>query len=289
MRTLRTLTVAAAFVAAAFTGLAVGPTPVDAQIGAIGGAPGGVVGATDITTRAPVFTESALTLPAGTWTVSALMGVTGGGITAVGQTFDYTVTQVLLGAYYGVTDRLLIGATIFPYAGVEVEALGFTEEETGHGDATAYAKFQAFSSADGRTSAAAIGTLGVPLGDDNFGAQGVVLGLAGIMSHALDRVSMHAGAGVSIPTDDLDGNSVVSFTGAAVYAARPNISLALELLGTTVSTDFDRFTSIELAPGARFRVGTNVFINGGLQFNVSSSPFDAPYDYAVLLGVSLSR
>lgn len=286
MKALRSFSRVAAITAA--TATAVAAAPASAQVGAIAAAPGGAIGGTEMTVRGPVVTESALMLPQGMWTGSATVGVTGGSGFS-GVAFDYTYSQLLLGAFYGVSDNLLIGATIFPYAGFEVEALGLSEEQTGRGDATVYAKYRVLGSADGRTSVAIAGALGLPLGDDVFGAEGLVLGLAGTVTHNLPATSLHASAGVRMPTDEFDGETTLVWSAAAVYAASPKLSLAVELLGSRMSTDLDTFSSVELVPAARYAVGRNVFLTGAVQFNVSSSPFDSAYDYAAMFGVSLTR
>jgi hypothetical protein len=258
------------------------------QIGAIAAAPGGAMGGTELTTRGPVVTESALTLPRGAWTGSATVGVTGGSGFS-GVDYDFTYSQMLLGVFFGLSDDFTIGATVFPYTGFEIEALGLTDEQTGHGDATLYAKYRLLGSNDTRTSVAVAGALGLPLGDELFGAEGTVLGVVGIVSHNLDRLALHASAGARIPTDEYDGETALIFTGAAVYPASPKLSLSLELIGSRMSTEFATFRSVELAPAARFAVARNIFLTGALQFNVSSEPFDAAYDYAVMLGASMTR
>jgi hypothetical protein len=99
----------------------IAPATVEAQLGAIGAI--GTIGGSGIFERTPVFTESALVLPRGSWAVSTYgqfvqfadldfsqVGFIGD--TLVGRTVDITSaeqSQVALSAAVGVSDRFLVG------------------------------------------------------------------------------------------------------------------------------------------------------------------------------------
>ena len=283
----RTVTVMAAVTAGP---LAVAD-PAAAQIGAIGGAPGAVATGAEATAGAPIFGESALVMPKGSWAAGAYAGYTSGSVQSAVASADFSFTQVMMAGFYSPVDRLTLGAMIFPYASVEVESGLGGGEESGRGDAQIYAKYQLWNSTDGRTSIAGAGSIGLPIGDDDFGAEGASFGVGGAVSHALDRISLHGSLGVAIPTDEIDGETTLNFGSALVYAALPTLSLGIELLGSTFSSDQldDRFTSIDLAPGARLRVGDRVFLDAGILFNASTTPVESAFDYAFLVGATVTR
>jgi hypothetical protein len=265
-------------------------TPAAGQVGAIGGAPGGVIAGSGDLARSPIFTESAYTLAKSSWSASAFGGYTSGSFEdGVTTGTDFNFTQLLLGGFYAPSDRLTVGASLFAYSSVSVSNSFGSADESGHGDASLYGKYQVWN--NGSTSIAGIASLGLPIGDDNFGAQGASFGLGGAISHNADRVSVHGSLGFTIPTDDTDGSTTTNFTGALMYAAQPKLTLGLELLGSTTKIDVidERYTTIDLAPSARLSVGDRVFLDGGLIFNVSTSPGQSPYDYGFVFGATLTR
>jgi len=66
---------------------------------------------------------------------------------------------------------------------------------------------------------------------------------------------LHGSLGFIVPTSDEDGNTIVGFNAALVYAAQQTLSLSAELLGSTASMGGERFTAIDFAPGVRVRAG----------------------------------
>jgi hypothetical protein len=258
-----------------------------AQVGAIGGAPGsaGIAGES----RSPVFVQSGLVAPAKSWSASAFSGYTSGGFNAGFEEVNYGFTQLLLGATYAPSDKLTVGAFISPYNKVNAESDFTTANESGMGDAELFARYSVLSSADGKTAVAAVGSLGLPIGDENFGASGLSLFAGAGLSHALERVTLHAAAGLEIPTDEADGETTLQFAGAAIYGASPTLSLGFEMLGSTASIAGQRFTSINGAPTLRLRVGERAFLDGGILVNLSTSPGEALYDYAAVFGFTITR
>ena len=278
--------------AAVSAGILAVNAPVAAQIGAIG-APGSIASGSEATSSAPIFTESALVMGRGMWAAGAYAGYTSGGFDGP-VSVDLSSRQLLLGAYYAPTEQLTLGVSVLPYASISAENnLGDSADESGRGDAQLRAKYQFWNSTDGRTSLAGLGSIGLPIGDDDFGASGASVGLGGAISHLADRVSVHGGLGFFMPTDDDDGETTIDFSAAVVYAAQEKLSLGLELLGSTFSFEgiegSERYTSIDLAPGARYRVAPRVFLDGGLLFNVSSTDDSSLYDYALVIGATVTR
>jgi hypothetical protein len=263
--------------------------PVAAQIGAIGGAPGGAAAGSQATSRAPLFGESGMVMGRGAWSFGAYAGYTSGSVDFVISEVNFSYTQILVGGFYGVTDKATIGAILFPHNMVSIDTELGNADESGMGDAQLYGKLQLASSADGNTTVAAIANISLPIGSDGFGANGAILGLRGAVSHSLENVSLHGNFGVGFPTDDEDGETTLFFGGAAVFAASPTVGIGAELIGSSASFGGERFTTIDLAPMARFRVGQRAHIDAGLQFNVSSSFDPNPFDYALVAGFTIGR
>jgi hypothetical protein len=275
--------------AAAAVASLIAVAPAAAQVGAIGGAPGAVAAGSGATARAPVFGESALVMPKGSWSAGMFGAYASGGFDAGFGSTDFSFTQVLVGAFFAPSDRLTIGASLFPYVAVDVTSDFGSGDESGRGDGSLYAKYQIANS--GNTSVAGALSIGLPIGDDNFGDEGASFGVAGIVSHTADRVSIHGALGVTVPTDELDGETTINFNGALMYAAQENLTIGIEMLGSTFSIEEidERFTSIDIAPGARLRAGERVYLDAGLLFNASTSPGESLLDYGFIIGATITR
>jgi hypothetical protein len=233
---------------------AVCATALPAQIGAIGGAPGSAVTAAETQARAPVFIQSGLLAPAKSWSVSAFSGYTSGGFAAGVEQVDFSVTQLLFGGTYSPNAKLTLGAFVFPYNRVSAASSAASVDDSGMGDAEVSAKFGLLSAADGKTALAAVASVGLPIGDEDFGSSGARLSAGAGLTHALERVTLHAAAGVLIPTDDADGETTITFGGALTYGATPALSLGAEVLGSTAGVEGQRYTSIDGAPTVRLRL-----------------------------------
>ena len=262
---------------------------VSAQIGAIGGAPGAAASGSQATSRAPLFGESGMVMAKGGWSFGAYAGYTAGSVDFVISEVDFSFLQILVGGFYAITDKATIGAILFPHNTVSIESTLGDVDESGMGDAQLYGKLQLASSANGNTTFAAIANVSLPIGSDEFGASGAILGLRGAVSHNLQSVALHGNFGVGFPTDDEDGETTLFFGAAAVFAASPSVGIGAELIGSSASFNGERFTTIDLAPMARFRVGQRAHIDAGLQFNVSSSFEPNPFDYAFVAGFTIGR
>ena len=260
-----------------------------AQVGAIGGAPGSAVSANDAQVRAPVFVQNGLVAPEKSWSASAFSGYTSGGFDFGFSQVEYGFTQLLIGGTYSPSEKVTLGAFVFPYNQVNVTSNISSTDQSGMGDAEVFAKVSLMSSADGKTRLAAIGSLGLPIGDEEFGSSGMSLSAGAGLTHALERVTLHAAAGLEIPTDDADGETTLQFGGALIYGASPTLSLGVELLGATASIEGQRYTSIDGAPTLRLRLGQRAFLDSGILVNLSTSPGEALFDYAAVVGFTITR
>jgi len=263
--------------------------PAAAQIGVIGGVPGGAVSGAGAASRAPLFGESGLVLGRGGWSLAGYAGYTRGSVDFVISEVDFSFTQILVGGFYGIADKAMVGAILFPHNIVSVKTDFGDADESGMGDAQLYGKLQLVSSSSGNTTLAAIANVNLPIGSEEFGASGAIIGLRGAVSHSLQTVSLHGNFGVAFPTDDEDGETTLLFGGAAVFAASPAVGLGAELIGSSTSFSGERYTTIDLAPMARFRVGQRAHLDAGVQFNVSSSFDPNPFDYALVAGFTIGR
>jgi len=154
-------------------------------------------------------------------------------------------------------------------------------------------KYQFVTSEDGRTQVAGIGNVSLPTGDEEnlLGAGDPVFGVGGAISHALSSASLHANAGIAFTTGD-ESTSVLSFGAGAVFPVADAVVLSGELLGTSASYDdafgeSERTTTFDLAPGARFRVGSRMFIDAGINLPLDSDK--SGYDWAAMIGLTFTR
>jgi hypothetical protein len=271
------------------TALLATAVPAAAQVGAIGAAPAGLSGTDEVMATAPILMESGYQLERGQVGVTALFGVTGGGLTltdgfeTVG--LDYTFNQLVLGAYYALSDRITLGVLAAPYVGFEIEASGFSESDSGRGDVGFYGKGLLWRAGDGMTSLATFGSATLPVGEEGWGAEGSVLAGGLALSHRMERFALHGAAGARHPREEEDGSTVFTGSAGAVYSAGPRVALSLEGLASAS----DGETAFDLAPGGRVRIGSSFYLSGAVLVNVSSSLDHKPYDYAVVIGGSFVR
>lgn len=286
-----------AVTAACILALAQAPTEAHAQVGAIGAAPVAVVsgdrldaGTTMHVLQPPILSQSGMQLGAGQGAGSLIAASTLGSVdlfTGAGLlSVDFTYNEFVIGGYYAPSDRLSLGLAMFPYIGVELEAAGLEREEaSGRGDAARFGKYQLWRSANGRTRISGIGSVGLPIGESDYGAHGASFGIGGAASHQLDRVSLHGSVSVAVPTDDRDGDTVLTLSAAAVYALSPRVALALELTRPSTSD----VSYVHFAPGARFRIGNRASLAASLLTNVASSVDVKPFNHAIALGLEVVR
>jgi len=261
--------------------LAAFPTGAGAQVGAFGGTPAGLDASGDRAhVRAPLFTSGAVFATQGQWSGTGLAGLTTGSLALVGTTVDYEVTQTAFAAFYAPSDRLLVGASIQPWNQVSLSAEGETVSESGRGDASIQARYQAWASSDGNSFAALGAGLGLPTGAEGFGTQGVVAAISGAFSRQLDGSSLHASLGLALPFDDEDGDATTTLTGAVVHGVGARVSVA----GEFQARFSDGEHLVDLIPGIRFQPTPRLFLDAGVLVNVASS-LDTVYDAGVVVAV----
>jgi hypothetical protein len=261
------------------------PTPGAAQVGAFGGAPAGLdVAGERAHARAPLFTGGAVFAGAGEWSGTGLVGLTTGSFPAQGGqgevTVDYEVTQTALAAFHALSDGLLVGVSVQPWNEVSLSAQGETVASSGRGDLSLQARYRAWASPDGSSTAALGGSVGLPVGADGFGTSGVVAGVSGAFSRQHEGGSLHASLGVALPFDDADGDATTTLTGALVQGVGERVSVAGELQARFAGGEH----LVDLIPGVRFQPSPRVFVDLGVLLNVASS-LDSVYDAGVVLAV----
>lgn len=263
-----------------------------AQVGALGGAAGGAFSGDDAVSQGPVFGESGLVLDQGAWSFGGYFGRTSASFDTEFFDLEFGYNQLIVGAFYGLSDKLSVGAVI-PFSSWSAETPLGDADASGLGDIAGVLKYQFVESADGKTHVAAIGNVSLPTGDEEeaLGAGDPVFGIGGALSHALSSASLHANAGVGFTTGD-NSTTVLSFGGGVVFPVSPTVMLSGELLGNSYETeDFlgesERTTVFDLAPGARFRVGSSTFIDAGV--NIPLDNEKSGYDWAAMIGVSIVR
>ena len=73
------------------------------------------------------------------------------------------------------------------------------------------------------------------------------------------------------------------------YKFTPKLSLGAEVLGSTAAVQGQRYTSIDGAPTLRLRLGEQAFLDSGMLFNLSTSPGESLFDYALVAGFTVTR
>lgn len=253
-----------------------------AQVGAFGGAPPAVSSGDEAAHfRSPIFTESAVFSPAGVLGGLGLVGLTTGTVDATGV--EYEVLQTTASIYYALSEAVTLGTSVQPWNQLTLRFNGLEESESGSGNGSLFARARVWESDDAQSALAASGAVGIPLADNGFGTDGVVLDLGGAFSHQLESASLHGSAGLVLPTSDLDGESVVRVSGGAMVRIGGRTAVGVELLSRFSNGE----SVIDLAPGFRFQ-GSGVIVDAGVLFNASTS-LDEVYDGALLVSVRFGR
>jgi hypothetical protein len=258
--------------------------PLHAQVGAFGGAPSTIDGTgTEALVSAPVVTEGAVFGATGLWSGTLQAGLTTGALEAPGASLDYDVTQIVLAGSYTVSERLVVGATFLPWNRVSLSAGGESISESGRGDASVQARYRTWSAPDGATTMGVAAGVGLPVGAEGFGSEGIVGSLGAAVSRQRDGSSLHGSAGVILPFDDEDGDSVIRITGAGVFGVSARTAVSGELQA--------RFSGgehiVDLAPGLRFQPAPGVFVEAAVLVNLATSMeqiYDAGFAVALRFG-----
>lgn len=234
--------------------------------------------------RAALFTSSAFVAPRGSFGVGVQlagqrMSSDEGGVDA-----SLTTSATIVSGYYGLTDRISLGAYL-PYARVSFDLDGASESETGMADAGIFGRFQAYRSESGSTKFALGLEATLPTGDDNFGAEDPSYAVSGALSHRAGSWNLHLVPGISMVKDFDPG---INFNVAAVRALSPRLSLSGEVLtqfgGAPSDTDIEGDQEIDLASGVRYRMTGNSAVDFGLSYNVASQLDPRPTTLGAYLG-----
>lgn len=269
-----------------------GATPAAAQIGALAAAAAAAgSGGEYALAGAPIFSESGLVLTDG-WAAGAFGVTQSTSYTASdGFTdfdFEFTSTNLALGAFFAAGDRAMVGAVLNPQVSAESTVDGLSGSASGLGNVTAFGKLALTS--EGATRVAATASVELPVGDEEVAAQTVTFGVGLGASRALSSdLSIHGGAEFSLIQDDSDtpnfdeGGNVFSLDGALVKQLNPKAWLSGEVLASFSDGEYQ----VLLAPGARFQAGERVFIDVGLALGALSSDAIEPIDYGLAIGATL--
>lgn len=234
--------------------------------------------------RAALFTSSAFVAPRGSFGVGVQlagqrMSSDEGGVDA-----SLTASATVVSGYYGLTDRISVGAYL-PYARLSMELDGVSESETGMADAGIFGRFQAYRSESGSTKFALGAELTLPTGDDVFTSDDPTYSVSGALSHRAGGWNLHFVPGISMISDFDPG---INFNVAAVRALSPRLSWSGEVLtqfgGAPSDTDIEGDQEIDLASGVRYRMTGHSAVDFGLSYNVASQLDPRPTTLGAYLG-----
>ena len=234
--------------------------------------------------RAALFTSSAFVAPRGSFGVGVQlagqrMSMDEGGVDA-----SLTASATVVSGYYGLTDRISVGAYL-PYARLSFELDGDSESETGMADAGIFGRFQAYRSESGSTKFALGAELTLPTGDDVFTSDDPTYSVSGALSHRAGGWNLHFVPAIQMISDYDPG---INFNVAAVRALSPRLSWSGEVLtqfgGAPSDTDIEGDQEIDLASGVRYRMTGHSAVDFGLSYNVASQLDPRPTTLGAYLG-----
>lgn len=268
-----------------------GAAPASAQIGALAAAAAAAGSGEYALAGAPIFSESGLVLTEG-WAVGAF-GVTQRTTYSASDgfeefDFEFTQTNLAVGAFFAAGDRAMLGAVLNPYVSAESTVDGFSGSSSGLGNLTAFGKLALTT--EGSTRVAATASVELPTGDEEVASttSTVSVGLGASRALASD-LSIHGAAEFSLLQDDEDtrnfdeGGNIFSLDGAVVKQLNPKAWLSGEVLASFSDGEYQ----VLLAPGARFQAGERVYIDVGLALGALSSDAIEPIDYGLAIGATL--
>jgi hypothetical protein len=235
--------------------------------------------------RAAIFTQSALVAPKGQF---------GLGLQALsqrissdesGEDASLTVSAMVVSGFYGLTDRLSLGAYV-PYARLSVDVDGQGVHESGMADAGLFARFAAFQSGATRFSLGADASL--PTGDDNFTNDDPMYGVNAAMSHVAGRWNMHVAPAVQFQKGYDAG---INLNVAAVRSVSEKLAFSIEGLTQFGGAESDvdgaeGAQEIDLASGLRYRFAGRSVLDFGLRYNVASQSDPKPTSVGAYLGMN---
>jgi hypothetical protein len=235
--------------------------------------------------RAAIFTQSAFVAPQGAF---------GFGLQAVGQRassnesgadISATASVMAASAYYGVTNRLSLGAYV-PYTRLTLDIDGQSASESGMGDAGLFARFAAFQS--GATRFSLGGEMSVPTGDSTFTQNDPTYGLNLAMSHTAGKWNFHVAPALQFVKNFDTG---IDLNVAAVRSMSEKLSWSGEVLsqfGGAFANDpaAQGDKEVDLASGLRYRFAGRTVADFGLRYNVASRMDPKPTSTGAYLGLN---
>jgi hypothetical protein len=242
-------------------------------------------GVTKQDSRAAIFTQSAFVAPKGAF---------GLGVQAIGQRassdesgvdVSATASIMAVSAFYGVTDRLSLGAYV-PYARMGLEIDGDGASESGLADAGLFARFAAYQSGSTRFSLGAEMTM--PTGDSLFTMDDPTYGLNAAMSRSAGKWNFHVAPSLQF-VKNFDAG--INLNAAAVRSMSDKLSWSGEVLSQFggAPSDIDGAEGaqeIDLASGLRYRFAGRTIVDFGLRYNVASQLDPKPTTTGAYVGLN---
>lgn len=243
----------------------------------------GVAGKQD--SRAAIFTQSALVAPKGKFGVSLQAVGARSSSDENGEDVAATASAMAVSAFYGVTDRLSLGAYV-PYARLGMEMGNVSVSESGMGDAGVFARFAAFQSGANRFSLGA--ELTMPTGDSLFTMDDPTYGLNAAMSRAAGKWNFHVAPSLSF-VKDMDAG--INLNAAAVRSMSDKLSWSGEVLSQFGGAPSDvqgaeGAQEIDLASGLRYRFAGRTVLDFGLRYNIASQAEPRPTTTGAYFGLN---
>jgi hypothetical protein len=231
--------------------------------------------------RAAIFTQSAFVAP---------KGAIGVGVQAIGQRasddgVSATGSLMAVSAYYGVTDRISLGAYL-PYARLSFEENDVSVSTSGMADAGLFARFAAYQSGATRFSVGADLTLAT--GDSLFTNDEATYGVNAAMSHASGKWNFHVAPAMQF----VDGfDAAINLNAAAVRSVNNKLSWSGEVLsqfgGAMSDVDgAEGMQEIDIASGLRYRFAGRTVLDFGLRYNVASQLDPKPTTTGAYIGMN---
>ena len=235
--------------------------------------------------RAAIFTQSALVAPKGAFGVSLQALGARSSSDEGGEDVAATASAMVVSGFYGVTDRLSLGAYV-PYARMGLEMGNVSVSESGMGDAGVFARFAAFENGANRFSLGAEMTLAT--GDSSFTNDDATYGLNAAMSRAAGKWNFHVAPALSFVKNYDAG---INVNAAAVRSMSDKLSWSGEVLsqfGGAPSDvpDAEGAQEIDLASGLRYRFAGRSVLDFGLRYNVASQMDPKPTMVGAYVGMN---
>lgn len=235
--------------------------------------------------RAAIFTQSALVAPKGAFGLGLQAVGARSSSDENGEDVAATASAMAVSAFYGVTDRVSLGAYV-PYARMGVEVGNVSVSESGMGDAGVFARFAAYESGANRFSLGAEMTLAT--GDSSFTNDDATYGLNAAMSRAAGKWNFHVAPALAF-VKNFDAGINVNV--AAVRSMSDKLSWSGEVLSQFGGAPSDvagaeGAKEIDLASGLRYRFAGRSVLDFGLRYNIASQMDPRPTTTGAYFGLN---